>query len=91
MIPNTEKGVRIVVGVANIAYVLGWTLTKEKLIDLLTLLDHKTSENQKYTDPHQLVNKSIAEYKDTESAAIIREVFPWLQPNVDSSLLKETK
>jgi hypothetical protein len=89
MMENTELGIRIVGGIANIAVDVNQLFTYKELNTLLSLFDHFTSQNKEYLRSKPLVEKAIETYKtngDTNTAANIQNVF--VNDRVDTSLVK---
>jgi hypothetical protein len=91
MTKNTERGIKIVGGIANTASSVGLSLTQEKLITLLDIFDqHPNQKDDRYALPKRLVGTAFKKYKDdgdSETAGRIKKVFPWFDPEVDLSLL----
>jgi len=75
---NTEIGIKIVGGIANIAVAVDKKFDHKELASILNAFGHKTAEGEDYALPGKLVQKSLDHYSsigDTQTADDIKTAF----------------
>lgn len=90
MTENTERGIKIVAGIANTAAAVNQTFGQEDLNMLLKLFDHHPSKDgADYKRPLGLVQEAYNEHNRPgcfETAENIKAAFPWFKPKPDPAV-----
>jgi len=84
---NTENGIKIVGGIANIANAVNKKFNRDELNALLNLFGHKTAGDEEYALPGKLVNKAMEYYTAIGDMATMENISSVFK-NVDFNLLK---